>query len=41
MSQEELITQCKRQLLLLKSLKIKCDHLQKNLTENNVNNEVV
>jgi len=39
MSQEELITQCKRQLLLLKSLKIKCDHLQKNLTENNVNNE--
>jgi len=39
MSQEELITQCKRQLLLLKSLKIKCDQLQKNLTENNVNNE--
>lgn len=41
MSQEELITQCKRQLLLLKNLKIKCDHLQKSLTENNVNNKKI
>ena len=40
MSQEELITQCKRQLMLLKNLKSKCDHLQNNLKEKNENDEV-
>jgi len=39
MSQEELITQCKRQLMLLKNLKSKCDHLQNNLKEKNENDE--